>query len=668
MIETADLQIGIFEAMPGISSLLKPDSPDYTIVAVTDEVVEVTGMPREKLYGNKLFDLFPPSGMDGGSDQSIVRGSLQHVIEQKETHYLEQYRYDVPNESGGFRCKYWEEENKPVLSQDGELLYIIHTVRDVTDRVEHEHGEAAIKLGAAAHNLFMQAPMAVCIIKGEELIIELANSKVLEVWRKDVSVIGKPLLEALPEVADTAFPDLLYKVMRTGEPYHANESHAYFLKNGKEELVYFNFVYQPYYDNEGESASGVLVVAHEVTDQVKSRKIVEESELRYRTLIANASVATAVYAGREMRIQYANDAMIRVWGKDESVVGKTIRTALPELEGQPFHDILDKVFMTGETYWGKQDKVDLEVDDLLQSYFFNFTYKALKDAAGNVYGILNMAIDVTDQVLAQERLQENHANLEQIVAERTMQLAQKNAELQYSNQEFEQFAFVASHDLQEPLRKIRTFSEIISQQVGETTGIKKYVDRINAAAVRMSGLINSLLDYSKLTDGGRRFETLSLNTVLTDILSDYELLIAEKNAMIRHDELPSLEAIPLQVNQLFYNLLGNALKFTKPGTQPIINLTCALLTEVEKGALHLVDSKKYYRISFKDNGIGFEQSYADKIFTIFQRLNDRKEYSGYGIGLALCKKVVETHQGFIFAKGSLEEGAEFTVILPETQS
>ncbi len=659
----------IFEAMPGVSSLLAIDAPGFTILAVTDGVLEVTGMTREQLCGNKLFDLFPEHNRANVvTNEETVRSSLEYVMTHKTPHRLERLRYDIPGINGSFKTKYWEEENKPVLNNQGELLYILHSVKDITDQKQVLHANEAIRTGEAAHHLFMQAPMAICIIKGQDLVIELANARVLEIWRKTPSVIGKPLLVALPEVEGTLFPDLLHRVRTSGVAHHANESHAYFIKDGKEELVYFNFVYQPYYEDGNENATGVLVVAHEVTDLVKARKIVEESEERYRTLIANAIVATGVYAGREMRIQYANDAMIKVWGKDSSVIGKTIREALPELEGQPFHEILDKVYSTGETYWGKQDKVELEVDDQLQTFYFNFTYKALKDAEGTIYGILNMAIDVTEQVLTQQRLKDNHANLEQLVQERTRQLAQKNAELEYSNREFEQFAYIASHDLQEPLRKIRTFSEIISEQVEEGAGLKKYVDKINASAARMSGLINSLLDYSKLAKGGVRFEMMSLNTVLQDILSDYELLITQKDAIVEYEELPTIEAVPLQINQLFYNLLGNALKFTRRNVQPVIKITCVLLSDEEYAGFTFLDSgKPHYKITFKDNGIGFEQGYADKIFTIFQRLNDRSQYGGYGIGLALCKKVVDAHKGIIFANGSLLEGASFTSIFPKYQ-
>jgi two-component system CheB/CheR fusion protein len=181
----------------------------------------------------------------------------------------------------------------------------------------------------------------------------------------------------------------------------------------------------------------------------------------------------------------------------------------------------------------------------------------------------------------------------------------------------------------------------------------------------MSGLIQSLLEYSRVTNATIRFEKLDLNALLKSILTDYELLIGQKDATIEIDKLPTIEAVPLQMNQLFFNLIGNALKFTKRGIAPFIKIKAELLPEQCKQRFpELSTSEAYTMISVQDNGIGFDPSFASKIFTVFQRLNDRSSYGGYGIGLALCKKVVQLHGGVIFAEAELNRGATFTVILP----
>jgi PAS domain S-box-containing protein len=666
LINNIDQYRNVLEAMPGNCVILKADPPKFTVIAVTDDFVEKVCLPRELLYGNGLMDRFPinPDSNDI-SGEINVRNSLNEVIRNKKSHQLMAQRYDLPKSDGSFIKKYWQATNKPVLNDNGEVAFIIHNVVDITEKVKANQLHEKIKLGEQAYELFMQAPMAICIVKGADFKIELANELILKIWRKEQDLVGKTLLEALPEVKGTAFPELLSEVLKTGKPIHSNESHAYFIKDGIEELVYFNFVYQPYFEDNDTIASGVLIVAYEVTDQVLARKKAEESEQRYHTLIAEAAVATAVYIGREMRIQYANEAMIKLWGKDQSVIGKKLKDALPELEGQNFHQLLDEVFTTGETYWGKEDKGEIEMSGQLQTFFFNFTYKALRNADNEIYGILNMAIDVTDQVLAQQKLLENEANLQRLIEERTIALERKYEELEHTNEKLQQFAYVASHDLQEPLRKIRTFSDFMTHSVEPEEPIRKYVDKINSSAVRMSGLINSLLEYSKLSKGGQRFEIVDLNEILNNVLGDYELMINQKNATVLVDTLPVIHAIPLQINQLFYNLIGNALKFTKRNIKPVIQIKSEILHENERDSFKLLDRKKeYFKFVIQDNGIGFEQSYADKIFTIFQQLNEKTAFGGYGIGLALCKKVTEAHNGTIIAEGRLKEGARFTVILP----
>jgi PAS domain S-box-containing protein len=658
----------VFEASPGICTLLKANSPEFTILAVTDEFLTVSQKTREEIYGKPLFEVFPSNPLSGNfTGENDVSASLRYILTNKKIHQFTSTCYDIPNADGTFTKKYWQVNNKPVFNDAGDIAYIIHAIVDITDNINAEGEKKTLKLAEQTYKLFMQAPMAICILKGNDFVVELANEKILQIWRKDERVLGKTLLEALPEIKGTAFPDLLSNVLSTGENYYANESSATFIKEGKEELVYFNFVYQPYYEDDSDQAVGVLAIANEVTEQVLARRKIEESELRYRTLISEAVVATAVYEGREMRIQFANDAMLRLWGKDATVLGKVLKEALPELDGQPFHGLLDDVFVTGETYWGKEDKGEIVVNGQLQTFFFNFTYKALRNAQGEIYGILNMAIDVTQQVSAQNALKENEINLQRIVDERTRELQIKNKELEYSNEELQQFAYIASHDLQEPLRKIRTFSDILSTHIEPEAETRRYADKINASAERMSGLINSLLDYSKLARGSIRYEKVDLNLILQNVLSDYELLILQKNALIKPENLPIISAVPLLINQLFYNLIGNALKFTKRNIQPVISITCTTPTPDQKSQWELDPQKEYIEIVVRDNGIGFDQTYADKIFTIFQRLNERSQYGGYGIGLALCKKVIDAHKGRIFAEGKLKEGATFNVILPERQ-
>ena len=241
-------------------------------------------------------------------------------------------------------------------------------------------------------------------------------------------------------------------------------------------------------------------------------------------------------------------------------------------------------------------------------------------------------------------------------------------QLQRSNNELEQYAYIASHDLQEPLRKIRSFGSYLQEtQAGrlDEKG-RQHLEKIIRSAERMSVLIKDILSYSSM----RREESFvktDLNEVLETVLSDFDLSIAQTGAVVEKADLPVIEAIPLQMNQLFYNLVSNSLKFAGKDQGARIVITSNPASEREKEELGLVKEAVYHKIIFSDNGIGFKQEYADQIFGLFKRLNDKQYYSGSGIGLALCKKVVENHNGLIYAESKENRGARFFMYLPEVQ-
>ena len=249
------------------------------------------------------------------------------------------------------------------------------------------------------------------------------------------------------------------------------------------------------------------------------------------------------------------------------------------------------------------------------------------------------------------------------------QLQQKITELQRTNSELEQFAYVASHDLQEPLRKIKTFSSLIVERFNDPAAsfAKVYLNKVINAASRMSSLINDLLNFSSLSDQSRQFVETDLNKILEKIYNDFELTIQEKKAVVTREPLREIEAVPLQMNQLFYNLLNNALKFTRPNVPAHISITASMLQPEQVAGHGLHAGIPYQEIVIKDNGIGFNQEYAKKIFVIFQRLNSKETYTGTGIGLALCQKIVLNHHGVIYAASKEKEGASFHVILPLRQ-
>lgn len=268
--------------------------------------------------------------------------------------------------------------------------------------------------------------------------------------------------------------------------------------------------------------------------------------------------------------------------------------------------------------------------------------------------------DVLGNAIAemQKRLHRYKNKMESLVELRTR-------ELRRSNEDLQQFAHIASHDLKEPVRKIRTFS---SRLVGETEKIsdkgKTYIDKIQSASERMTGIIDGILSFSMVNAYEETFENVNLNEILDGIKADLEIPITQKSAKILYSDLPAVYGIPVLIHQLFYNLISNALKFTSPDRKPVINIKASVPQSNEIAKLDNTNGIEYVKLQISDNGIGFSQEQENKMFDLFTRLNARDKFEGTGLGLALCKKIVERHNGYIYATGQEGEGAVFTILLP----
>jgi PAS domain S-box-containing protein len=270
-----------------------------------------------------------------------------------------------------------------------------------------------------------------------------------------------------------------------------------------------------------------------------------------------------------------------------------------------------------------------------------------KDAAGNLKGFLKITRDLTERKQAEEALRAGE--------ERLKALAER---LQRSNRELEQFASVAAHDLQEPLRKIEAFGDRLKAKCGDQLGEqgKDYLERMQSSAIRMRRLINDLLAFSRVTTKAKPFQPVDLNQIAQETLADLEGSIQRAKGRVEVGELPVVDADPLQMRQLLQNLIGNALKFHKPDEPPVVKVRSRLV--------HESSGVQLWEITVQDNGIGFEEQYLDRIFQVFQRLHGRHEYEGTGMGLAVCRKIVERHGGAITARSQPGQGSNFIVILP----
>jgi PAS domain S-box-containing protein len=242
----------------------------------------------------------------------------------------------------------------------------------------------------------------------------------------------------------------------------------------------------------------------------------------------------------------------------------------------------------------------------------------------------------------------------------------KNHELAQSNAELASFSYIASHDLQEPLRKIQTFSDRILDKASDTLTheTRDYFQRILSATGLMQNLIIALLDYSRINSSEIVFETADLDSIVEKVKNELAEIIEETDTVIENAPLTVLQVIPLQFEQLLTNIILNAIKYKKPGIPPVIKISGGIVAASKLRGLSAKPQGGYYKISIADNGIGFEQVHAEKIFELFQRLHGRSEYEGTGIGLAICKKIVQNHKGFIRAESAPGAGSTFTVFLP----
>jgi len=267
----------------------------------------------------------------------------------------------------------------------------------------------------------------------------------------------------------------------------------------------------------------------------------------------------------------------------------------------------------------------------------------------------------------QKALKDANQSLEDKVVERTKELLQMNRDLEQRNAELQQFASVASHDLQEPLRKIITYSDLVNERfLASLPHAGEYMSKIIASTERMRNLINDLLNYSRLSSTAQ-FEPTNLNEILNQTLADLELSIQEKAAQLVIDELPQAEVIPGQIRQVFQNIIGNALKFSKPDTNVVITVRGEIVT-AKTFDCDSSPSGSFVRISISDNGIGFDDRFVEKIFTLFQRLHAPGSYHGTGIGLAIVKKIIDKHNGVITASSKEGIGSNFLIVLPLKQT
>lgn len=498
-------------------------------------------------------------------------------------------------------------------------------------------------------NIIMQSPVSMVILRGEDLVMELANQKSFELWGKNAGqVINRPLREGFPELIEQGFVELLLEVYHSGRPFSAQGSPVTLVRYGFPEQIYVTFIFEPLRNADGK-IEGVIGVGIDVSEQVNARKEVEESEKSMKEL-ANAVPQLVWVANTEGDVLYYNDRVGEFSGAQRNKEGTwTWAGLIHEADIKKTQATWQEAVNTGNTY---QMEHRVKMKDGTYRWFLSRAVPQ-KDEEGNVIKWFGTATDINAS--------KEQANiLEGEVRKRTHELKELNLSLQQSNNELQQFAHVASHDLKEPLRKIRTFTErlIDDPKTVFSDSAKVFIAKVNSATDRMHMMIEGVLNYSVLNAGEQNIVMVDLNTVFQNIENDLELPISEKNASITREHLPVIEGADVLLYQLFYNLINNSLKFNRVDVTPVIFI---------KSSTFQQNQQEFVEVVVEDNGIGFEQQDAEKIFDTFSRLHSKDQFEGTGLGLSLCKRICTRHGGSIRAIGERDKGATFIVQLPVRQ-
>jgi two-component system, chemotaxis family, CheB/CheR fusion protein len=599
-----------------------------------------------------------------GKIQSTSHESRANRLERELLQTREDMRVIVEDQDSG---------NEELLSTNEELLSGSEELRSLNEELEiskEEMQSTVEELSVANQELsfrndeltyFRQYSEAIIttisqplIVLDKELQIKTANAafyKSFEVREKEL--LNKPFYEIDDSQWNiTELRNLLSRTLSDSSFHVSYELKQDFRRIGQRVLL----LTARKVVNESNSEQLILLIIEDITD----RKVLEESirsKAAYARTTLDSNPTITVTASAKGEITYFNkffldyagigldDALMSGWGgvthptkKEE--VGKAWTDAIAA--GLPFYK---------ELFLRRNDG----------SYRCHMAHAIpLMGQDGAIASWVCSASDIHDQRMFTDELEKQ-------IGERTQALNDSNNALSHSNRNLEQFAFIASHDLQEPLRKIKMFTNMLSLNYLDALPRegKTLIEKIHAASTHLSTLIRDVLQFSRIENSESAFVTTDLNAIVKNVIGDFALLISEKNAIVQADNLPPVEVIPIQMSQLFYNLLSNSLKFCSHTEQPKITIGFRNLAHVEVLKKPTLNPKlKYFEILFADNGIGFDERYSEKIFEIFQRLHHHDHYSGTGIGLALCKKIIENHRGLIFAESHEQAGSLFHIILP----
>ncbi|KQB42525.1 PAS domain-containing sensor histidine kinase [Flavobacterium aquidurense] len=489
-------------------------------------------------------------------------------------------------------------------------------------------------------NIIDSIPLPIGVYVGDNLKIELANAAMIKTYGKGDNVLGKSYFEIVPEIEKQQIFEQALNVLKTGTAFHAIGKKVDLVIQGIMTEHYFNYSFIPLFDDQGK-VYGVLNTGADVTDFQLAKQEVQNSNERLKMAIESSGIGSYEIDLATKKIKTSGNfnaiCSIESEATSEDLIAKLDPDDLPAREKAH-----EEAKTTGRiSYEARIVNTDKS------ARWTKINGKIINDEDGNPKTIIGIIQDIHEQREFEEELKKQ-------VSSRTDELIRSNNDLMH-------FASVVSHDLREPVRKIKIFNTLLRNDIEDNVNekSKKYLHKVSQSAQRMENIIEGILTYSTLDKTLQHIETIDLNEIIENIKIDLELIIKEKDAILVTCDLPEIEGAPILINQLFYNLLQNALKFSKADQPPRVIITCTAEN---------IDGVDSLKITIKDNGIGLDSEFAERIFTAFERLHSKSEYEGNGLGLALCRKIAKRHSGTITAAGEKDNGAEFIVTLPLKQT
>lgn len=533
---------------------------------------------------------------------------------------------------------------QPILDSSGKITGAVNMLMDITDRKKAE--EVNAKLAA-----IVQSSDDAIVSKTLEGIVTSWNNAAQRMFGYSAEeMIGQSITKIIPPERQDEEPKILEQLKRGERVDHFETERI--AKDGR--ILSLSLTISPVKDTKGRII-GASKIARNITEQKKIFEALRESEERFRT-VANTAPVMIWLTGTDKLCHFVNKEWLEFTGSThEAEMGYGWTRHIHP------HDIDNTV----ETYKNsftqrKEFRVEYRLKRCDGEYRWVFAHGIPRFSPSGVFlGYIGTGSDIHERKAASEEL-------EKLVTERTAALKMVNHHLEKSNQELERFAYVASHDLQEPLRKIQAFGDLILERNGNefSASGKDYLARMIKSANRMQSLIEALLEFSRATTAQKNFEKKDLTILAEEVKSEFREAIEEKKARVNISPLPAVSIIPFQFKQMLSNIMSNALKYTKQNETPIINVSARIIPEKDINKNGAKPNMDYYQVTIEDNGIGFDKENAERIFELFQRLHGRHEYGGSGIGLSICKKIAENHNGFITAEGEKGKGAAFHIYIP----